>query len=111
MPRPSRRRRALSSPRSPAAPRPRPRRHDFPDVPIHLDYRELLARSDVDAVDIVLPNDLHAEVGVAALARGVDVLLEKPMARTAEECDALLAAAARSGRILSIGHELRLSAQ
>ena len=86
-------------------------RRDFPDVPVHLDYRELLARSDVDAVDIVLPNDLHAEVGVAALERGKDVLLEKPMARTAEECDALLAAAARSGRVLSIGHELRLSAQ
>ena len=86
-------------------------RRDFPDVPIHLDYRELLARLDVDAVDIVLPNDLHAEVGVAALERGMDVLLEKPMARTAEECDALMAAAARSGRILSIGHELRLSAQ
>ena len=41
----------------------------------------------MDAVDIVLPNDLHAEVGVAALERGLDVLLEKPMAPTAEECD------------------------
>jgi len=86
-------------------------RRDFPGVPVHLDYRQLLARPDVDAVDVVVPNDLHAEVGVAALERGADVLLEKPMARTAEECDALIAAASRSGRVLSIGHELRLSAQ
>jgi len=84
---------------------------DFPGVPVHLDYRDLLGRRDVDAVDIVLPNDLHAEVGVAALEHGKDVLLEKPMARTGEECDALIGAAARSGRVLSIGHELRLSAQ
>lgn len=86
-------------------------RRDFPDVPVHLDYRDLLGRPDVDAVDIVLPNHLHAEVGVAALEHGKDVLLEKPMARTAAECDALIAAARRAGRILSIGHELRLSAQ
>jgi myo-inositol 2-dehydrogenase/D-chiro-inositol 1-dehydrogenase len=86
-------------------------RRDFPDVPVHLDYRDLLARADVDAVDIVVPNHLHAEVGVAALERGKDVLLEKPMACTALECDALIAAAARAGRVLSIGHELRLSAQ
>src|SRR4029453_17038673 len=64
-------------------------RRDFPDVPVHLHYRQLLARSGVDAVHIALPNDLHADVGVAALERGLDVLLEKPMARTAEECDAL----------------------
>ena len=79
-------------------------RRDISGVPVHLDYRELLARSDVNAVDIVPPNDLHTEVGVGALERGVDVLLEKPMAWTAEECDVLMAAAARSGRILSIGH-------
>jgi myo-inositol 2-dehydrogenase/D-chiro-inositol 1-dehydrogenase len=86
-------------------------RGDFPDTAVHLDYRELLARGDVDAVSIVVPNDLHAEIGVAALEHGKDVLLEKPMARTAEECDRLLAAARRSGRVLSIGHELRLSRQ
>lgn len=86
-------------------------RRDFLGVPVHLDYRELLARRDLDAVDIVVPNHLHTEIGVAALARGLDVLLEKPMATTPQECDALLEAAARSGRVLSIGHELRLSPQ
>ena len=86
-------------------------RRDCPGVPVLGDYRALLGRADVDAVDIVLPNHLHAEVGIAALEHGKDVLLEKPMACTPEECDALIAAARRSGRVLSIGHELRLSAQ
>ena len=86
-------------------------RRDFPDVPVHLDYRELLARADVDVADVVVPNHLHEEIGGAALDHGKDVLLEKPMAATPEQCDRLLAAARRSGRVLTIGHELRLSTQ
>jgi myo-inositol 2-dehydrogenase/D-chiro-inositol 1-dehydrogenase len=84
---------------------------DFPGVPVHRDYRELLARPDVDAVDVVVPNALHAEVGLAALEAGKDVLLEKPLAPTLEGCDRLAAAAARTGRVLTVGHELRLSHQ
>ncbi|HXJ80031.1 MAG TPA: Gfo/Idh/MocA family oxidoreductase [Candidatus Methylomirabilis sp.] len=84
---------------------------DLPGVAVHRDYRALLARPDVDAVDVVVPNHLHAEVGVAALSAGKDVLLEKPMAPTVEECDRLLEAARRSGRVLSVGLELRLSRQ
>jgi myo-inositol 2-dehydrogenase/D-chiro-inositol 1-dehydrogenase len=86
-------------------------RRDFPHVPTLIGYPGLLARADVDAVVISVPNHLHAEIGVAALAAGKDVLLEKPMATTLEGCDRLLAAARASGRVLSIGHELRLSAQ
>jgi myo-inositol 2-dehydrogenase/D-chiro-inositol 1-dehydrogenase len=84
---------------------------DFPALPVHRDYRELLARADVDAVDVVVPNALHAEVGVAALEAGKDVLLEKPLAPTLDGCDRLIAAAARTGRVLTVGHELRLSHQ
>jgi myo-inositol 2-dehydrogenase / D-chiro-inositol 1-dehydrogenase len=83
----------------------------LPGVPVYLDYRALLARPDIDAVDVVVPNHLHAEVGLAALAAGKDVLLEKPMAPTVEECDRLLEAARTTGRVLSIGLELRLSRQ
>jgi myo-inositol 2-dehydrogenase/D-chiro-inositol 1-dehydrogenase len=86
-------------------------RQDHPDVPVLRDYRDLLRRPDVDAVDVVVPNDLHAEIGVAALAAGKDVLLEKPMAPTVADCDRLLAAARGHGRVLSIGHEFRLSTQ
>ncbi len=84
---------------------------DLPGVSVYRDYRALIARPDVDAVDIVVPNHLHAEVGVAALAAGKDVLLEKPMAPTVEDCDRLIDAARRSGCVLSIGLELRLSRQ
>jgi myo-inositol 2-dehydrogenase/D-chiro-inositol 1-dehydrogenase len=84
---------------------------DFPAVPVDVGYRALLARADIDAVAVVVPNHLHAEIGVAALEAGKDVLLEKPMANTLEDCDRLLAAAGRSGRLLTIGHELRLSEQ
>ncbi len=84
---------------------------DFPGVPVHRDYRELLACPDVDAVDVVVPNALHAEMGVAALEAGKDVLMEKPLAPTLEGCDRLIAAAARTARVLTVGHELRLSHQ
>jgi len=86
-------------------------RQAFPQLPVLIGYEHLLARSDIDAVMISVPNHLHADFGVAALTAGKDVLLEKPMATTLEDCDRLIAAARTSGRVLSIGHELRLSAQ
>lgn len=84
---------------------------DHPTATVYREYRELLGRNDIEAVSIVLPNYLHAEVGVAALESGKDVLLEKPMANTAAECDRLIEASERSGRVLSIGEEFRLSSQ
>jgi myo-inositol 2-dehydrogenase/D-chiro-inositol 1-dehydrogenase len=84
---------------------------DHPGVPVVRGYRALLARDDVDAVALVTPNHLHEEIGVAALEAGKDVLLEKPMANTVDGCDRLIAAARRTGRVLTVGHQLRLSAQ
>jgi myo-inositol 2-dehydrogenase/D-chiro-inositol 1-dehydrogenase len=84
---------------------------DFPDVAVYRGYREMLNHADIDAVDIVVPNHLHREIGVAALEAGKDVLLEKPMALSIEECDDLIKAAERNDRILTIGHEFRLSSQ
>ena len=84
---------------------------DLPGVAVDVGYRSLLARPDIDAVVVVVPNHLHAEIGVAALEAGKDVLLEKPMAITVEDCDRLLRTARAQDRVLSIGHELRLSAQ
>ncbi len=84
---------------------------DFPGVPVFRGYRNLLEAADLDAVDIVVPNHLHAEIGIAALEAGKDVLLEKPMALSVQECDRLIQAASRHGRVLTIGHEFRLSTQ
>ena len=69
------------------------------------DYRELL--DEVDAVSVAAPTELHHEIAVAFLQRGIAVLVEKPMTRSLAEADALLAAAAASGAILAVGHTER----
>jgi predicted dehydrogenase len=71
------------------------------------DWRLLVSSPRVDAVLILTPHDLHASMTVAALEAGKDVLCEKPMARTTRECDAMLEAAAGSGRRLYVTHTLR----
>jgi predicted dehydrogenase len=58
------------------------------------DWRELVARDDIDVVDVCTPGDSHAEIALAALAAGKHVLCEKPLANTVEEARAMAAAAA-----------------
>jgi predicted dehydrogenase len=60
------------------------------------DWREVIARDDIDLVDIVTPGDSHAEIAIAALEAGKHVLCEKPLANTVEEAEAMAAAAARA---------------
>jgi predicted dehydrogenase len=60
------------------------------------DWREVIARDDIDIVDIVTPGDSHAEIAVAALEAGKHVLCEKPLANTVGEAEAMAAAAARA---------------
>ncbi len=71
------------------------------------DYRELLADPKVDAVEVLTPHHLHEEMSVAALAAGKHVSLQKPMARTLDEADAIVAAAARSGRVFRVFENFR----
>jgi predicted dehydrogenase len=71
------------------------------------DWKELIADPNVDAVDICTPTPLHREITVAALAAGKHVLCEKPMAVTVEDCDAMLAAAAKSKAKLMIAQVVR----
>ncbi|MFN0159786.1 MAG: Gfo/Idh/MocA family protein, partial [Burkholderiales bacterium] len=66
------------------------------------DWREVLARDDVDAVVITTPDDTHPEVAIAAAAAGKHILLQKPMARTAAECRRITAAARATGVCLSV---------
>jgi predicted dehydrogenase len=58
------------------------------------DWRELVARPDIDLIDICTPGDSHAEIALAALAAGKHVLCEKPLANTVAEAEAMTAAAA-----------------
>lgn len=57
------------------------------------DWREVIARDDIDIVDICAPGWLHAEIAVAALAAGKHVLVEKPLANTMAESEQMVAAA------------------
>ena len=71
------------------------------------DYRALLSRPDLEAVSICLPDRLHEEAAIAAAQAGKAILLEKPLAHTAEAARRIVAAAEGSGARLMIGHILR----
>jgi predicted dehydrogenase len=71
------------------------------------DWRELVAREDVDLVSIVTPPLTHAEMTLAALAAGKAVLCEKPLAMNASETDAMRKQARGSGLLALVDHELR----
>ena len=84
-------------------------RANHPAAEIVSNYCEMLARPDLDVVDVVLPTDLHHEVGSAVLRAGKHLLLEKPMAANLAHCDELIKLAGQQRRLLAIGHEFRLS--
>jgi predicted dehydrogenase len=64
---------------------------------VEADWRALLARRDIDAIDICTPNHLHAEIAIAAAEAGKMVLCEKPLARTAAEALPMVEAVEKSG--------------
>lgn len=74
------------------------------------DWREMLTLEDIDAVDICTPNFLHAEMAIAAARAGKDTLVEKPIATTIDEADAMISAARDAGTILMIAHNMRFAA-
>ena len=59
---------------------------------------------EVEAASVAVPTEQHADVGERLMEAGIDVLVEKPMARSLAEADRLIAAAERHGRILQLGH-------
>ncbi|MCC6348085.1 MAG: Gfo/Idh/MocA family oxidoreductase [Candidatus Eisenbacteria bacterium] len=72
------------------------------------DSPEALLR-ECEAVSVATPTITHREAAEAALAGGCHVLVEKPMAATVTECDALIAAAARANRVLQVGQVERFN--
>ena len=72
------------------------------NVKVYDDYRRLLEDGEVDLVSVCTPPFVHAEIAIAALRAGKHVLVEKPMAASLEECDAMIRAAGESGRKLAV---------
>ncbi|NWG19631.1 MAG: Gfo/Idh/MocA family oxidoreductase [Chloroflexi bacterium] len=66
------------------------------------DYHDLIARDDIDAITVAVPNALHAPVAIAALNMGKHVLCEKPLATSVADGEAMVAAAEKAGKVLAI---------
>ncbi|MFL6554914.1 MAG: Gfo/Idh/MocA family protein [Bacillus sp. (in: firmicutes)] len=78
-------------------------------VDIYSDYQEMLQRPDIDLVSVCTPPYTHAELSIAFLNAGKHVLVEKPMASSLEECDAMNEAQRKSGKILSVVSQNRFT--
>lgn len=73
-------------------------------VPYLLDYTKIPQETDAEAVLLNLPHFLHCDAATFFLEAGLHVFLEKPMAITAAECDKMIAAAEKAGKVLAVGH-------
>ena len=71
------------------------------------DLDQMLARDDIDAVFVTSPTNKHAEHVIAAAEAGKHVLLQKPMALTLEDCDAIIDAIERTGVKFSMCYQMR----
>lgn len=69
---------------------------------VYDDARYVVSRGDIDLADICTPPYVHAELSIACLRAGINVVCEKPMAASLEECDEVLRARDESGKLLSI---------
>jgi len=70
-----------------------------------LDYREILANKDIDAVIVATPDHWHAKIALEAMDRGKDVYLEKPMCHTVDEVKALISTVKETGRVVQVGSQ------
>ncbi len=80
---------------------------DFSGLQLYIDFDQMLNSAELDAVSITLPTFLHADYSIKALAAGVNVFCEKPMALNVEDCERMIAEAKRSGKVMQIGHCVR----
>lgn len=73
----------------------------------YLDYRDILAREDIDVITVATPNSLHEPISIAALQAGKHVLCEKPLALSLAGARRMAAAAHESGRVTAVNHRYR----
>jgi predicted dehydrogenase len=77
---------------------------DFPGIQTYAKVADLLKKSDVNLIVIITPHNTHAPLALQCLRAGRHVVCEKPLAITTKECDAMIAAATKSGVVLSTYH-------
>ena len=80
--------------------------HGIDDVVSYDDYDALLAADTIDAVYVALPNSMHADFTIRAARAGKHALVEKPLATSVEECEAMIAAAQNAGVLLMTAYRL-----
>ena len=77
------------------------------NVTVYNDYKKMLKAEELDIVDVCTPNFAHAPAAIAALKAGCHVMVEKPMAMNPAECQAMNDAAAKAGKFLACGFQIR----
>ena len=78
------------------------KRFGLTDAQVYDDHHKILDRDDIDLVDVCTPPYVHAEIAINSLKAGKNVLVEKPMAASLEECDAMRKAQKESGKLLTV---------
>lgn len=78
-----------------------------PDTKVFTDYKKMIKEVDLDIVSVCTENCMHAEITIDLLNAGIHVFCEKPMAITGKEADAMVEAAKKNNRKLSVGYQLR----
>ena len=79
----------------------------YPGIPKFTDYREMLKSmgDKFDAVQVGTPDHTHAYISIDCMNAGKHVYVQKPLARTVEECELMLATARRTGRVVQMGNQ------
>lgn len=72
------------------------------EIPIYKDYKKLLQQGDIDLISICTPPYTHAPIAIDSLNSGKHVIVEKPMSSSLEECDAMIEAANKNNKLLSV---------
>lgn len=82
--------------------REKAKKYNLLDVEIFDDHKKILDRKDIDLIDICTPPYVHAEIAINSLNAGKNVISEKPMAASLEECDKMIETAKKNDKVLSI---------